>query len=27
MYFFRDGHRVAQIINRRAKSYNAQSAT
>ncbi|MFN9221666.1 MAG: hypothetical protein ACK6D6_06110, partial [Planctomyces sp.] len=27
LYFFRDGHRVAQIINRRAKSHNAQSAT
>ncbi|MEZ6124611.1 MAG: hypothetical protein R3C49_15740 [Planctomycetaceae bacterium] len=27
LYYFRDAHRVVQIINRRAKSYNAHSST
>lgn len=27
LYYWRDAHRMVQVINRRAKSYNAQSAT
>ena len=27
LYYYRDAHRVVQIINRRAQSYNAQNAT